>query len=149
MTRDGNQRPIKDLLLGTWTLVKVEAKDKDGKDIPFLEGTDIKGLLMFDETRFSIQTIADYPKIASNNRLKTTPAENEAVAHGVQCYFGTYTVDEASKAFLIHVDRGTFSNQNGTDGERIISSITDDGLTFTNDVTHGGFLNRFIWSRAK
>jgi hypothetical protein len=75
-------KSIKDRLIGAWKLVSVEARNKNGAKVPFLEGGDIQGFLMFDDKHFSIQTTSEFPKIASDNRLQTTPEENKAVAHG-------------------------------------------------------------------
>jgi len=82
-------------LVGTWTLVSRESVSKDGTKERTMEGTNLKGLLIFDANRFSLQVISEYPKLASSDRLKTTPEENKAVAHGVLSYFGTYSVSEA------------------------------------------------------
>ena len=74
-----------------------------------MEGSDLKGLVIFtDNGRMSVQYITDYPKIASKDRMKTTPAEEKAVAHGVLSYFGTYTVNEADKTISYRIERSSF-----------------------------------------
>ena len=64
--------------------------------------------------------------MGSSDRLKTTPEENKAVAHGVLSYFGTYAVSEAAKTLTLHIERSSFPNQNGIDGKRVITSLTAD-----------------------
>src|SRR5712692_495858 len=95
----GQQKTLKEQLAGAWTLAAFESFDAAGAKIPNMEGSDLKGLLILtDSGRLSVQMIAAFPTIASKDRLKTTPAEDKAVAHGVLSYFGTYTVSEADKA---------------------------------------------------
>ena len=61
---------------GTWALVSWESLNKDGIKEPTMEGTNPKGLLIFDGNRFSLQVISEYPKLASMDRMKTTSEEN-------------------------------------------------------------------------
>ena len=83
--------------------------------------------------RYSLQLMRpDLPKIASKDRLKGTPAENEAVAKGVISHFGTYSVNEADGTYTLHVEMSTFANDNGTDQKRIVTSLTADELKWTN-----------------
>jgi hypothetical protein len=71
-------KSLKDQLVGTWTLVSAESAAKDGTKIPFIEGTNLNGLLVLDASgRISFQVMATLPKIASNDRLKSTPAEDQ------------------------------------------------------------------------
>ena len=74
-----------------------------------MEGRDLKGLVVFtDNGHMSVQYITDFPKIASKDRMKTTPAEEKAVAHGVLFYFGSYTVNEADKTISYRIERSSF-----------------------------------------
>jgi hypothetical protein len=89
----GQQRSIKEQLVGTWTFVSSTTKLPDGSPA---WGTNPKGLLIFTENGyFSSQIVrSDLPKFASNNRAQGTPEENKAVVQGSIATFGTYTVDE-------------------------------------------------------
>ena len=74
-------KTLKEQLLGTWTLVSFDSFDASGAKVPNMEGSDLKGLAIFtDNGRMSVQYITDYPKIASKDRMKTTPAEDKTVA---------------------------------------------------------------------
>ena len=97
-----------------------------------MEGSDLQGLVIFtDNGRMSVQYITDYPKIASKDRMKTTPAEDRAVAHGVLSYFGTYTVNEADKTISYRIERSSFPNQvTGMDAKRV-ATLTGDELSST------------------
>ena len=70
----GQQKTLKEQLVGVWTLVSFESFDAAGAKVPNMEGTDLKGLLILtDGGRLSVQMIAAFPTIASKDRLKTTP----------------------------------------------------------------------------
>ena len=86
---------LRDKLVGTWDFVIAEITTTDGKKtFPF--GEHPKGLLIFTaEGRFSqVHISGDLPKIASNNRLAGTDADNRAIVAGSLCLIGTYDVDE-------------------------------------------------------
>jgi hypothetical protein len=144
------QKSLKDQLVGTWSLVSWESFDAAGAKIPAFEGTDLKGLLVLtDSGRLSFQAITESPKLASNARLRSTPAEDKAVAHAVLSYFGTYTVSEADKSFTIRIERSSFPNQNGIDAKRIITTLTADELKYTNPARLAGGKVNLAWRRAK
>jgi hypothetical protein len=135
-------------LVGTWTLASGEMTMKDGKKRPLVDGRDQKGQLMLDGKRFSLQVIAAYPKLAGD-RLQTTTEEDKAVARAVLSYFGTYSVSEADGGLTFHIERSSYSNQNGGDFKRVITALTADEMTFTNPGRMAGGSNIFVWKRAK
>ena len=93
--------------------------------------------------------ITEISKIASKDRLKTTPAEEKAVAHGILSYFGTYTVSEADKTITYRIERTSFSNQGtGTDAKRV-ATLTGDELKLDNPGRTAGGTTVIIWKRAK
>jgi hypothetical protein len=116
------QKTLKDRLVGAWTLVSFDSFDATGTKVPNTEGSDPKGLLIItDNGRFSVQIIANHPKVASNDRLKTTPAEDTAAAHGALSYFGSYTVVEPDKLIYL-IERSVFQNQvTGFSTDRIVT----------------------------
>src|ERR1051325_3573933 len=61
------QKTFKEQLMGTWSLVSVETVQKDGTKVPFVEGSDIKGIQIFTKQHFSFQVIADFTKLASGH----------------------------------------------------------------------------------
>jgi Lipocalin-like domain len=144
------QKSLKDQLVGTWTLVSFDSFDASGTKVPSMEGNDIKGLLIFtDNGRVSFQIISEFPKLESKARLKTTPAEEKAVAHGVLSNFGTYTVDEADKTINYFIERSSFPNQvTGTDAKRV-ATLTGDELKLENPGRQAGGKTIIVWTRAK
>ena len=122
-----------DRLVGTWTYESIVVERTDGTRVaPF--GSDPKGFITLSaDGRYSLQLIrSDMPKIASKDRLSGTAEENRAVAQGVLSQFGTYSVNQAEGTLTLHVETSSFPNENGTDHERIITSISVDKLQWTN-----------------
>ena len=144
------QKSLKEQLVGTWTLVSFESFDASGAKVPNMEGSDLKGLVIFtDNGRMSVQYMTDFPKIASKDRLKTTPAEEKAVAHGVLSYFGTYTINEADKTISYRIERSSFPNQvTGTDAKRV-ATLTGDELKLDNPGRTAGGRTVIVLRRAK
>jgi len=129
----GHSQVSKDRLVGTWTYESVVVERTDGTRVaPF--GPDPKGIITLSaDGRYSLQLIRpDIPKIASKDRLSGTAEENRAVAQGVVSQFGTYSVNEPEGTLTLHVETSSFPNENGTDHERIITSISADKLQWTN-----------------
>ena len=146
----GQQKTLKEQLVGAWTLVSFESFDASGAKVPNIEGTDLKGLLILaDNGRLSFQIIAAFPKIASKDRMKTTPAEDKAVAHGVLSNFGTYTVSESDKTINFRIERSSFPNQvTGNDAKRV-ATLTGDELKLDNPGRTAGGRTVNVWRRAK
>jgi len=144
------QKSLKEQLVGAWTLVSFESFDAGGAKVPNMEGSDLKGLLIFTNNgRMSFQIIAEFPKIASKDRLKTTAAEEKAVAHGVLSYFGSYTVSEADKSISYRIERSSFPNQvTGADAKRV-ATLTGDDLKLDNPGRTAGGRTVLVWRRAK
>ena len=122
-----------DRLVGTWSYESVVVERTNGTRVaPF--GPDPKGFITLSaDGRYSLQLMRpDIPIIASKDRLSGTAEENRAVAQGVVSQFGTYSVNEAEGTLTLHVETSSFPNENGTNEERIITSISADKLQWTN-----------------
>jgi len=127
------QTSLKDQLVGTWTLVSWLETFKDGSKLQRF-GTDPKGGNIFTaDGHFSIvYARSDLPKIASNDPMKPTPEEANAIMLGSIAYFGTYTVDEGSKTISFRIESTTLPNQLAINQVRKITSLTADELSYTN-----------------
>ena len=79
--------------------------------------------------------------------MKTTPAEEKAVAHGVLSYFGSYTVTEADKTVTLRIERSAFPNQVG-DAKRV-ATLAGDELKMDNAGRLAGGRTVTVWRRAK
>ena len=136
-------------VVGSWTIVSATNERNGQKYEPY--GPNPIGSLMLDGRRFSIIILrSNRPKFASNDREKGTPEENQATVHGSIAYFGTYTVNEADKTLLLHVEGSTFPNWEGADQKRLITAVGDE-LRYTNPTPSGGGggTAQLVWKRAK
>jgi hypothetical protein len=147
----GQQKSLKDQLVGAWTHVSTKYKFPDGKTADTM-GPNARGIMIFDASGHMafINMSATLPKFASNNRTKGTPEENKAIVEGSYAYFGTYTVNEADRSFTVHVEGSTFPNFDGMDQKRTFT-LSGDELRYTNPVsTIGqGVVVEAVWKRAK
>jgi hypothetical protein len=143
------QKSLKDQLVGTWKFVSWDTQTRDGtKRIP-TEGADPQGALILDSAGgLYFLLISALPKLASNQRLITTPEEDKAVAHGTFSYFGTYSANEAEKTITFRVERSSYSNQIG-ESKRVITLLTDDELKVASPVTTSGGTSDWVFRRAK
>jgi hypothetical protein len=128
------QKPIKDQLVGAWTLLLDDGVTPDGTRVPNF-GPNPAGTLMFTPNgRYSLQImrVINRGPFASNNRDTGTADENKAVSQGTISHFGTYSVDEAGKAITFHVEGSSFPNWENTDQKQLVTAITDEVLTYTD-----------------
>ncbi len=144
------QKSVKDQLVGAWSLVSWEQTRADGsKNYRF--GPNPKGINTFSPNgHFSLVLMRpDLPKISSNDPNKPTPEEAEAIVRGSIAYFGTYTVDEASKTLNLQLDGTTLVNQLGIPQKRTIDSIGPDEMRYSNTSVVGGLGKiALAWKRA-
>jgi len=149
------QKPIKDQLVGAWTLLLDDGINPDGTHVPTF-GPNPAGTLIFTPNgRYSLQIMRVISRgpFASNNRDAGTPEENKAVSQGTISHFGTYTVDEGGKTVSFHVEGSSFPNWEHTIQKRLVTAITDEVLTYTNPTssTPGqGFTHtELAWKKLK
>lgn len=115
-----------------------------------MEGSNLKGLIILTGNGLlSVQIISEFPKLGSKDRLKTTAAENMAVAHGVLSFFGTYTVEDSDKSISFHIERSTFPNQVTGEGAKRAVTLTGDEMRFDNFNRTGGGNVVIVWKRIK
>lgn len=142
------QRMLKDQLVGTWNVVSWERSAPDGTKVHTF-GTSPQGINFFgDNGRFFVFFArSDLPKLASNIRAKATPQEAMALYQGTIAYHGTYTIDDAAKAINLRIEVTTFPNQ-AREQKRMIVSIADNDLTYTNPAATAGGQIRISLKRA-
>jgi len=133
-------------LVGTWSLQSDDTVTSDGHKLqPF--GPNPKGTAIFDSTgHFAIVVSRpDLPKFASDNRMKGTAEENEAIVRGSIAFFGTYSLKNG--VIVQHIEGGTWPGWVGTDQKRTITSFAKDQQTWTTVPSFGG-LSELRWSRV-
>ena len=150
-TAFAQQQSAKDQIVGAWALVSVTSETDDGKKgEPF--GPSPKGAMIFSsDGHFSLfQSRAEIPKIAANDRAKATPEEAQTIIANSIAYYGTYTIDEASKTMTVNVTASTYANVAAIPNQkRMITLLTPDDLKFDNPRTPNGMTLRTAWKRAK
>jgi hypothetical protein len=124
--------------------------EQDGKKIDAFGPNPRGSLILTPDGRFSIIIMrTNLPKFASNNRLKGTPNDNQAIVHGSFAFFGSYElVSEKEQMVSLQIEGSTFPNWDGENQKRIMIA-TGDELKVTSLTSPIGGTNYFIWKRAK
>src|SRR5260370_19606170 len=139
----------KERLVGSWTLVSLTAGEGADQSLPY--GPNPRGSMMVDANgRFMITVMrSDLPNFASNNRMRGTPDENNSVVQGSIAYYGTYTIDEATRAITVNVEGSTFANFIVCTHTRILSFDGDEVTHLNPTPSHGGAPAQGTYRRAK
>ena len=145
----GQQKSLKDQLVGTWTLVSWEQVNPDGSKLQRF-GANPKGINVFDANGrlFAMYARPDLPKIASGNPSTPTPEEAKAIVGGAIGYFGTYSVNEADKSIVFRLEASSFPNPLLADQKRTVVSLTADELKYGNPVPITGGQINYVFRRA-
>ncbi len=144
------QKPLKEQLVGTWTIVSNDNVAPDGTKRQIF-GANPKGILMFESSGRYAQIFVrpDRPKFKANNRLQGTPEEIKAAYEGALVHFGTWSVTEADKIIVIQTEGALYPNQEGTEGKRAIVNLTADELKLTNPASGAGGTTEAVFRRSK
>ena len=126
-------------LVGVWKLVSAQNTDDKGATNIGSFGPKPNGRMMFTESGYysSINTHPDLPKFASNNRMKGTPEENQAVVQKSIAAFGKYSVSPDGKVLTLHQEGGTWAVRNGKTETREMK-LDGDKMSFLTRATYGG-----------
>ena len=140
---------LNEQLVGAWTYVSVDTVRPDGSRTP-MYGPNPQGLVIFDgHGHYAlVNARAGQPKFTSNERMKGTAVENEAVVHGSIAHFGRYIVNEADSTITFHIETSTFPNWNGVEQRRPFT-LTADELKWTTPAASGGGSGEVVLKRAK
>ncbi len=152
------QKSLNEQLVGTWTLVSSDQVRPDGSKLKHF-GANPKGINVFDPNgRFFLMVAspgflmiasADNPKIVSYDPSKTNSEEFGGLIAKSIAYYGTYTVNEAERVAILHLEASTFPNQTGTDQKLTITSLTADELKYNNPAAMPGVQVHQVWKRAE
>jgi Lipocalin-like domain len=149
------QKPIKDQLVGAWTLLLDDGVTPDGTRVPTFGPNPVGTLIFTPNGRYSLQImrVINRGPFASNNRDTGTADENKAVSQGTISHFGTYSVDGNGKAITFHIEGSTFPDWENTDQKRLVTAITDEVLTYTNPSSstpaQGFMRTELVWKKVK
>ena len=143
------QKSLKDQLVGKWTLVSFENTSADGTK-RHLYGANPKGLYIFDANgRYAqVQINPERPKFKANNRLQGTPEENKAALAGTYATFGTWSVNEAERKLIRHIEgSASFPNEEGRDTKWSVT-LTGDELKISVPAPAAGGRTDMLWKRV-
>jgi hypothetical protein len=142
--------PLAKQIQGSWILVSAHNVLPDGKTVEQFGSNPRGSMILTPAGHFSIFMMkASIPKFASNNRLKSTNEENQAVVEGSIAYFGTYKVaNEKEHIVSLHVEGSTFPNFEYQDQTRVMI-VEGDELKYTNPTSGIGGTTYAVWKRAK
>jgi hypothetical protein len=151
------QKSIKDQLVGVWTVLWLDGVKADGTHVPLFGPNPIGREIVAANGRylFQIMRTINRPPFASNNRDTGTAEENKAAVQGVVSHFGTYTVDEGERSWIVHIEGSSFPNLEGGQQKVQIIDISDDLLTWkfpaaTSTNPAGGFVTiESGWKKVK
>jgi lipocalin-like protein len=145
----GPARALRQQLGGTWIIV-ADTFEGGGNKVEVF-GPHPKGsMILGPDGHFSVViTRGDVAQFAANNRMKGTPEENAAAVKGGIGYFGTWTVDEAEKALILHVESCTYPNWSGSDQKRIVKLHGDEMHAINPTPSVGAGTAQVVWKRAK
>ncbi|HEY6908255.1 MAG TPA: lipocalin-like domain-containing protein [Myxococcales bacterium] len=145
----GPARTLKQQLTGTWTIV-ADTFEGGGNKVEVFGPNPNGSMILSADGHFSVViTRGDVPKFAANNRTKGTPEENAAAVKGGIGYFGTWTVDEAENALVLHVETCTYPNWSGTDQKRIVKLQGDEMHAINPTPSVGAGTAQVVWKRAR
>jgi|SoiMethySBSTD1v2_1073268.scaffolds.fasta_scaffold888829_2 lipocalin-like protein len=136
---------LADQILGRWRLVSIENRDDASKPWELRYGSSPTGYIRYDRDGTMSVQIARMPrpKFASGRDQSPTPEEGREAYLGYVAYFGTYTVDEASRVVTHHVESSLMPSFAGTDQKRP-ATLEGDRLTLSDEKTF-----RVVWERPK
>jgi hypothetical protein len=142
------QKPLKEQLAGTWTLVSNDNTAPDGTKRQ-LFGLNPKGVLILAANgQFAqIMVRADRPNFKVNNRLEGTPEESKAAVQGTTATFGTWSADEAGKTLIVRIEGSMFPNPVGTESKRSVT-VVGDQLRVSNPAPGSGGISETVWKRG-
>ncbi len=148
---------IRDKLIGTWSLASRQSTGPDGKVLsdPTLAKTPA-GMLIYDRSGHVAAQLSrknrtmDIFTQECNQaaQIKGRPDTAQTVL-GYDAYFGTYTIDEATRTVTHHLDFAIFPDDIGKDIKR---SFTLDGdvltIRFNTTIQDGTHVTRvLVWHR--
>ena len=131
-------------IVGSWQMVEawdMNDPGKPGKSYPW--GNPPLGYWVYDSVgNVSVQISINPPlpivDAAWWTMGKTANDDMLASFNNYMAYFGTYTVDEASKTITLQMESSTYPNQLSVSQKRVITTLTAEELKFNNPTPAAG-----------
>jgi hypothetical protein len=147
-TAIGQQKSLKEQLVGTWTLVSNEVTPPNGtKGQPY--GSNPKGLLIFQAGGRYVEVDGDPNRPKFKIAGQPTGEELAATTLGhFAANFGTWSVNEGDKTLTRHYEIALRPNNEGTDLKNSVN-LAGDELKLSGVVPSTGFKVDAVYRRAK
>jgi hypothetical protein len=152
------QKSLKDQLVGTWTLVSSD-QVRPGSSKLQQFGANPKGINVFDPNGrfflmiaspgFLVVANADNPKVVAYDLSTTNSEKIDGLTAEPIAYYGMYTVNEAEKVVILHLEASTFPNQVGTEQRWTVTSLKSYELTYSKSAVMSGVEVHQVWKRAE
>jgi hypothetical protein len=148
------EKPAKELIVGTWTLSIADHVLADGTKTPGF-GPLPSGTATFGtDGRYSVQITPNVaPALASAEQRGSTVGAGQAPAQAAVSESGTYTLDESQKILTLRIEQSSLPNWGGTTQVANIKFLVGDDLGWSNPkplTTGSAFTGTdLIWRRAK
>ena len=144
------QSSLSQQLVGTWSFLVTAAARKDGTTVDVFGPTPNGVFMLHPDGHFvMINTRPGLPKYASGNRMQGTPDEFRETVLGSIAYFGTYSVDEARKEFVLKVKGSTFPDYEGQEQVRAFTLSGDELKSVNPNPSQGGSSLDLVMRRLK
>jgi hypothetical protein len=134
-TAQAQQKSVKDLIAGTWTLLIADNVRSDRTRVPGF------GALPNGTAKFG----AD-----GKYSVEITPTSS---GHPALSYSGSYTLDDAGKTLTLRVEQSSLPNWRGATQSGAVEFINADNFGWTTSVPFAASAEftgaELIWSRAK
>ena len=146
----GQQKSLKEQIVGSWTYVSADTVAPDGKRTSTF-GPNPAGLTIFgsDGRYVSLVVRNDVPKFAAISRAAGTAEENKAVVQGGIATFGRYAINEADHTLILNIERSSYPNWNGTEQKRPLTIAGDELKYVVPAASAGGGRGEVVLRRAK
>lgn len=136
---------LRSRIVGAYSLASVYDQLADGKKNDTW-GAGVEGSALYTPSGFfSVQIIA------ADRHSGSGQGPRDPIGP-IVTYYGTYTIDEASKTISYHFQRSSFPAWNGIDRKTSIESLTDSDLdtisTVKGDPKLGDFTAHLNWKRV-
>jgi len=137
--------------VGVWKLISFEQRTTAG-EVSHPMGQKPVGRLTYDASgHMSAQLmLPDRPKFEAPSKVRGSAEQKIAAFDGYTAYYGTYTVDEAHRTVIHHVEASLYPNWVGTEQRRLFEF--SDGkliLRAVNGAGGPGTESRLVWERVK
>jgi hypothetical protein len=135
---------VKDQLVGTWSVESNVEEYADGKKVSW--DPSLKGMVVYDAGGRFVLMMAE---TGIRKKVEGNPALNPVGK--MISYFGTYSVDEASKTLTHKIVGSSFPNWDGSEQKRVVTSINASGMVFKSAApipsAQGPFVPVVTWKK--